>query len=392
MPQFPENPFKLEVVSPPEALADEAPKLRGVEADEVLSLKVTEGETIPLDELMRSRPQMTIAVLNALAGRDLKNELPVEEASLGYRRNLQECGKLQRVVKRIETKTKIDPNNPVDMELLRTGSRLLALELKKAEWLEKEFYPVVFRRAFRTAIGEVNQFLIKEKNLRVLDRFTDPEIAQTQFVDELNYLLHGHKPESAGDYRQGIANIRMPETFTDRDEWRVYNVIVHELLHHVSFQEMGRLGMRRSFEEPEYKELNEAVTEILAFTIANRHLEKGKTPLKGERQQPNLLDKRAYSEYTVFVKQIFKKVPLESFIDAMLNREGMDRLRNKFTEAFGDERALIDYGKKLRDMYLPPEKRRAQSEPQADRSEPRGQLIPLKRRQKPSEAGLNDAE
>lgn len=307
--------------------------------------------------IFENEPDTANQIYRALVTRNFNEELPAETATFTYRRNLHECQRLKKSILRLEGK-RLDFNDATTLNALEDASRLLHFELKKANWLEKEFYPVVFGKAINTARAEVNQFLIKQANTKGLERFRNAHAPKITLRDDLNYLLKGNPPESAGVYQEGYIVMRIPEHFTDRDEWRVYLIAVHELLHSVSHQDWGGVGLDKRSIDPDLEALNEAVTQLLTYRIALTHLDQERTHLRGQRQQRLSLTTMPYSEYTLIVRQIFSKIPMEYFTNAMLNQSGWNALRLKFKEEFGSEDAVIAYARNLRAAYLPPQQRK----------------------------------
>ncbi len=234
-------------------------------------------------------------ILSSLASRDFKNELPVSEQTFRFKRNVEECEKLKISVCRLLDQGRIDKKE--DTVLLEDVSRLIALEKRKAHWLEKNYYPALYEKAINSAKGEVNQFLIKQKHTAQLDDFTDNKDISINLKDELTYLIDGNNPESAGVYKQNRIDIRIPDYYTKQDEWKIFLVSVHELVHHASFQESDRIGIKERSKDPDQEEINEAVTEITSFIIAKDHLEKQKTPLSGENTNLNLGDMRMVNTF-----------------------------------------------------------------------------------------------
>lgn len=339
---------KLKLVDQP-AVREAPPRLVSPpELDEICSLRLAEDER-QVFQCMADGKKIS-ALLFSLSGRNLETELPVAEETFAYRRNLAECQKLKLSVVKLLGKKEIRRDE--DALLLEDASKLFSLEARKAEWLEKKYYPALYGKALDAARGEVRQFLIKQKNLATLDNFPNMASVRINLKDELTYLMDGSNENSVGDYWAGSINISIPGYFTDQDEWKVYLVAVHELVHFSSFQDGGRLGIEDRFLDPDLKEINEAVTEILTFVIAQDHLANNKTSLI--REDKNLaLTSMAYEESTFIVKQILAKVSLTYFIDAMLNEAGLRNLSEKFAQVYGDENALLRFGTNLKNLYLP---------------------------------------
>ena len=341
----------LRIVPKKEGRSEGTPILDSETLDAICSLDVEERDRNYFKTLFQDNPELGWQLLLALSGRNLKDELPVQEETFAYRRNLKECEKLKKSLARLIGKKKIDLENKEDLELLDDASILLALERKKARWLEDNFYSPVFQKAVESAQGEVAQFMMKQFNTDKLDDFTDVLKAEIYFKDDLNYLIEGHKPDSAGDISGQTITIRMPEYYTDKDEWRVYMVSLHELVHHISHHEFGRLGLEQNFSNPDFKEVNEAITDVLAFYIALEHVEKSKTHLQGQKR-PSLLE-MPYAKYIAYVRMIFSKIPLQYFSDALLNQEGLDKLISKFEQELGSKEEFIRFGKQIKSIFNP---------------------------------------
>ena len=232
--------------------------------------------------------------------------------------------------------------------------RLLVLEKRKARWLELNFYPHVYECALSVAKAEVWQFLMRQMNIAGLDLFRDPDASVLRLSDDLTYLLNSCPPDSAGVCQGSRITIRMPEEYTDLQEWSVYLVAVHEFLHFVSLHDCGGVGMQMRVSDDDddgtdFKEVNEAVTEILTYVIGMDHIRRHKTRLIGQRDL-NLLD-MAYSEYTPILCHLFSKIPLALFTDAMLNKGGYSRLSQTFDSIMGRERSLLHFGVNLKRLY-----------------------------------------
>ncbi len=333
------------------------PRLTPEELERVCRLEVSADELEMINHKVKYAPSILPDVVRALLTRNFKDELPIEEPIFPYRRNLQECDRLRKEMNAIISK---DRSPETEQKFAEIASRLLALELRKAKWLEEKFYPNVFGTALTTARAEVNQFLIRQKNTKLLERFRDARLPEIYLLDELNYLLNSNPPESMGVYhpRYGGIDLRIPEFFTDKDEWRVYLMAIHELLHSVSYQDWDGVGMDMRRIDPGLEALNEAITQLLTYYIALQHLEQKKTPLQNQRERRLSLAEMPYSEYTLIVRQIFSKIPLDYFTDAMLNRSGWEKLRLKFREVLGSEDAVIGYARNLRNAYLTPTQRK----------------------------------
>ncbi|MDP3792456.1 MAG: hypothetical protein Q8Q89_01875 [bacterium] len=350
--QLDEKPLQdkqLRVVPRAEKENRETPVLSSETLDVICSLDVGERDRNYFRTLFQDDPKLGWQLLLVLSGRNLKEELPVQEETFAYKRNLKECEKLKKSLAQLISRKKINLEDDLDLKLLDDASILLALERKKAQWLEENFYPPIFEKTIESAQGEVTQFMIKQVNVGKLDDFKDVLEAKIYFKDDLNYLIEGHKPESAGDISGRTITIRTPEYYTDKDEWRVYMVVVHELVHHISHHEFGRLGIEQNFSNPDFKEVNEAVTDILAFYIALDHIEKSKTHLQGQKK-PSLLE-MPYANYIAYVRLIFSKISVQYFLDALLNEDGLNKLISKFEQELGSKDEFIRFGKQIKGIF-----------------------------------------
>lgn len=323
--------------------------------NEMCFLEIEAREMYDLPGLLKSNPNLFANIIYRLAHRDFANELPVEAETITYKRNLEECAQLRlAAVKLLDKMQKGEPVTSADRPLVDQAARLLTLELRKAKWTEQNYYPVVFQHAIDTAEADVMRFLVHEKNVNRLDELNDPDnyTAGVNLDDPLSYVMAGHKPNSAGEYKGGKVSVCVPEYYTEKNEWDVYRVVVHEMIHHVSHFDQERLGLRHHQGEPNYNEINEAMTEILTFYVLNRRKNLDTGSLRGTPQNI-ALENLAYKEYTFIVTHIFSKIPDHYFADAMLNEDGFKRLRDKFDEVFGPG-SLIRFGKNMRDIYKAP--------------------------------------
>ena len=327
----------------------EKPVINPKELDDLCSLNLEEKDKHLFKDYADFQKHLN--VVEFLSTRDIENELPIVEETFTYKRNIEECKALRLSLFKLLNK-KVNDQSEVTA-LLEDASNFLALELKKAGWLEKNYYPAIFGKSINIAKGEVRQFLIKQRNTEILDEFPDLDGAVIRLQDELNYLIDGRNPETSGGYREGVIDIRIPELYTDRQEWVVYLVAIHELLHHASYRLRDRLGLYQVNSDPDLNELNEAVTEILAYTIAKRHLEKLKLPLKGEYSDLRQ-SHMAYDQYTQIVEGILTIIPLAFFTDAMLNKDGFERLTEKFEEEYGKKDSLVKFARELKNLRTLP--------------------------------------
>ena len=298
-------------------------------------------------------------LLDHLQGRPISQELPIKDEIFAYKRNLKISKELkQKVARLLNFPVKEGVDYTADelnqrKELEEGALKLLILEKRKADWLEENYNLIVFAKTVKTSQAEVRQFLIKQLNVRELDKFTDPAQVEVVLQDELNYLLEGNPLDSGGNYSSGISYVRIPPEFTDKNEWDIFHVTVHELLHAVSFRNYERLGLHKHFADPDFKEVNEAITETITYFIMKEHIESKKTYLQGQKQGKLYLSELSYSEYTSRLKEVTKKIPLHFFIDAMLNEKSLDKLEEKFTEEFDDPDALQKFAMKLSDLFKP---------------------------------------
>lgn len=241
-------------------------------------------------------------------------------------------------------------------------SYLLAVETRKTDWLETHVYPQLFERAKLQALGDVQSFLIKEVNnpSAKLDYFTDLQHVSVRFIDDIKYLLEGGSLDAAGDYSVTKKEIHavLPPFVDLSDEFMVYQILVHELVHAISHRKYGKeLALTRKVERSSPERtvgLNEAMTEVIAYLISNEHLDRQKMPMQSRtKRKPSRYDS-GYVEYIARLEIITKKIPKRFFIDALLAKEGEDALRHKFEETFKGEITLdsfiqfVENGKALR--------------------------------------------
>ncbi|MCX6740057.1 MAG: hypothetical protein NTZ49_02415 [Candidatus Parcubacteria bacterium] len=330
--------------------------------EEICDLEVPREETNRivssinwLTEIDEIEPGHFYRLLYDASTRNVSEELPIKEKTFRYRRNLNTVKKLRPAAYKLLNDSSLykKENNDEMQKVANDLATFIALELKKAYWLEKEFYPIIFDKVLKTARAEVTQYLIKEKNLRKLDSFPDISSIPVRLVDILNYDLAGNPPDSAGVNKGYEIQVAIPSHFTDKDEWRVFWVVVHELVHSASYKNYERLGLHQNYNDPDFKEVNEAVTEMVTFFIMRDHLTNFKTSLMGERNHPLYLSNMAYSEYTALVKETLQKVPFKFFSDAMFNQDGLETLRKEFAKAYGNENALAEFALKLKNLFKP---------------------------------------
>jgi len=283
-------------------------------------------------------------ILDDLANRDLDNELPVKKESFVYRRNLDHCKKLQISVK-LFLKNDTIIEDEAFRKLLLEASKLYYLERKKADWLEKNYFPTTFERSRNVAKGEVVQFMMKNVNSGEMDRFKNIESLQMKYEDSLNYIANGGPNDSVGFFRGGMISIKVPSNYTNLDEWQLFIVQVHELVHAISNKSFAKIGIHLK-NIPGSKHLNEAVTEIITFKIVSEHLEKGKTYINNEDRRTSVAQSGYYNQI-VSLKNVLNKVPFEFFKDAMLNPDGLKKLELKFDQVFNGKQSFKDFAKKV---------------------------------------------
>jgi hypothetical protein len=366
---------KFQALERPKNEPEKFPVLEPKELDEICYLEVTDDEkrffAQQFNSLGRDRQEVDklFGLLYSLSGRPITKELPIQEATFTYKRNLKECEKLKRSVFGLLSKSAISVDQ--DAKKLEDASALLALESRKARWLEKNFYPKLFEKSIDLARAEVYQFLIRQKNAAKLDEFADIENIKINLKDELSYLADVNVLGSAGVYKGHEIDINIPPYYSPQDEWKIYLVAVHELLHHASYRGEGRIGIKESFSNQDFEELNEATTEILSYVVASDHLEKYKSHLEGQVKKLSLAE-MAYQQYTFIVNNILPKIPMSYFTDAMLNKTGLDRLSKKFNEVFGGRQQLMKFAATLKNLYTPKIKAKAKGEQVAEKEERKG--------------------
>lgn len=320
------------------------------ELDEICNLAVSESKIrVQMQELglmSQHEPARFTALTSALLDRNFDKVLPIQEESFSYRRYVQECNRLKKLMGRLIGIVNDNKKGPREVaeakqELIAHMARLLVLQSHASDWLEEEYFPGFYERVTNSAKGEVMQYLIKQKNSQRLDAFKDVDAANIHFLDEVEYLRSGisRDTESAGCIVGQDIYLRIPSHYSDTEEWNVFYTLVHELVHHVSSHFLS-----------DFNKLNESITDLVAYVIMREHLDKKKTHLKGQR--PKDLMALGYAEYVIIVKQVLSKIPMEYFVDAMLNRDGMERLEAKFEEVFHDPEALLDYAENLDDAYI----------------------------------------
>lgn len=371
---------ELVVTSPEEE--EELPVLEMKEAEEVLNLIISEeekeniafllnrwrNESLSKEERQRASNKMS-DLLAILAGRNLTSELPLDrdvEQSFVFQRNLQYCQKLKRAAYNFDVRGKSEAEIDEKIEQIE---EYLGLERKKASWLEQNYFPKMYGRAVRTARAEVQQFLLMQVNSDKagLKEFFDIDSVKVELKDELNYIAEhtSRRGDSVGYYLRGKAVLSIPAFFTEEDEWKIYVRTVHELTHAVSDKSAaGKIGIEHQYQDPNFMELNEAVTEIVTHIIAYDHMSSHKTPLRSETKAD--MESSGYMDYIYYTKKLFDRIAPQFFIDAMLTPEGFKKLVAEFEKVFGSPQALVDFGIKLRDLYLSPQERKRKSKDTVD--------------------------
>ena len=341
------------------------------ELEEVCSLSVSEDEIrhkqVQLSQMGQEDPERFHLLLNILIERNYDKVLPIQEKSFNYQRYVQECERLKKSLGRLRTELRQKGTGPKRaQELSRNLSgdmaHLLVLQSRANDWLERSYFPALFEKTTNSAKGEVMQYLVKQKNTRTLNYFRPVDEAQIHFLDEVEYLASrvSNSVESAGCIQGNSIYVKVPNHYSEDDEWAIFHTLVHELVHHVSQHTYPELGIADSRSGADYDKLNESITELVTFTILKGHLEKQKTYLKG--QKPKKLNEMGYSEYIVIVRQILSKIPMEYFVDAMLNRGGIEALKSKFQEVYDDPEALERYADNLSNAYKTSRERASQAE------------------------------
>ncbi len=302
--------------------------------------------------------QQTVgAVLYELETRSISDTLPLPEEEKNeflYRRHVELATERKAKVAEflgllLDGKMTVEKQN----ELLEHIIPYFGVELKKALWAQKEFYPKYFEHAIAQARGDVMQFLIGQANIEEAQLSEIRKIADAPITLKDPLIFHIDNPRlehSTGGVCKGGKEIdlKIPTFFDQRDEWGVYLVAVHELVHSVSTG-MLQLGMWENgkFEEVG-TELNEAVTELVTYAIVNQHMQSEKQGLMGLTKQRADVRRSGYGEYVQEVQDTLGKISLQTYIDAMITYEGFKTLKDKFDEEFG-EGSLIDFARKLKE-------------------------------------------
>lgn len=338
------------------------PKLRGSDLERACAPTMSEAEMSRMREIQDTRPEHFFNAARVLAAMDLDAYLPVEDSNdERYRKNLDGCKNLQRKAQAFvasmrshelySEEGKFSHQNARQAfeeysELAKATRILMASDVRKASWLEREYYPEVFQRTLITARAEVRQFLMKHQNLRGVSSLEDPHEAAIRMRAPASYILNGGYFGSAGIYneRTSFIDMRMPVGAGPRDEWETYQIAVHELIHYISRRGCqwgeGRKTEREreAFVQPQ---LNEGLTETLTYLIAKEHIVKGKTELFRQRMPD--LSEFSYADYTISFAQVLSQIPIEDFIDALVDEQSLRRLVMKFEEVYGKPGAFVSY-------------------------------------------------
>jgi hypothetical protein len=192
--------------------------------------------------------------------------------------------------------------------------------------------------------GQLSEFSAAQDGLNIM------------FKDELIYYYEGNviENDTVGINRGNDVVIKMNTDMPQWEEWQIYKVLVHEIIHKVSYRDSSRLGLHLYNEGSEgynQVELNEAITEIVAAGIATKHYEDNESEIKGQSKVE--LSESGYFKYIVIAKTIFSKIPQKYFVDAMLTDDGFSNLQDKFKQEFGSVDELKKFADNLKDVYLP---------------------------------------
>ena len=358
------NTQSLEIVNDPKNEKKELyPEINGETFGELFrmdDLSLEENES-NLDNLANSNPSAFYFVLQTLAakGADYGLYIPEEyKDSFLYKRSEEEIKNIKPIVyKMIDSIHKSNQlkHDEIDFESV---SRLFAIQRKKAEWAENNIYNNEFQEVADHAIGDVNRYLLEFYNSD--DKNENFKAAQDglniMFKDELIYYYEGNviENDTAGINRGNDVVIKMNTDMPQWEEWKIYKVLVHEIIHKVSYRDSSRLGLHLYDESSEgynQVELNEAITEIVAAGIATKHYEDNESEIKGQSKVE--LNESGYFKYIVIAKTIFSKIPQKYFVDAMLTDDGFSNLQDKFKQEFGSVDELKRFANNLKDVYLP---------------------------------------
>lgn len=349
--------YKFKVLEDGESKEEEKVVLKDLEEIENifridnLETEIREAQ-LRLIELFDEDPKRFFEVLLALVNRDFENEIPLEVGDNFFvERNKKECLELVKEVKRAIGLMREGKFNDIDVVSI---AKLFAIEKRKADWLSENYYPKVFEKAIEHSTGDINRFLIDYKNVGVEKPEDFPETRSSShisLIDDLSYVLVANDLASIGYFSGKSVVLRMHSGMKKRDEWKVYNTLVHELVHRISFRDNERVGVRLKYEDPSFEEINEAITELITAGIANKHFDLDYSDMKSQEKIP--LDRRAYFKYILVVKTIFDRIPFDYFVEAAMKKNGLDELEKKFEEVFKGEKTLREFGENLRDLYLP---------------------------------------
>ena len=358
MPENPENTVPFEALEKGNVEDLKLPTVEDGTLDRICALETDEADDLGnLRLFLMEHPESKLALLQNLANRDIAAELPAEHEDYPVlAKNIAECQELQKSVWKAIGDLEKDPKAPIDETKI---ARLLTLERRKANWLEIVYYPALFAKPLEHARGDVNRFMLEYRNTggdgggdADNDRsesgfFLNKYNPKVNLCDDVNYIYKGFNPKSRGRAVGKEINMRVSQEYADSDDWQKYNDLVHEMVHTISvIGQNGRQGIYQGDQKSSLWELNEAVTEIVTMGIVSKHFEDMESDMEG--QKPVEPASRPYAKYIAIVQSIFSKVPERYFVDAMLNPAGLDVLRKKFEEAFGDPNALTAYGEQLR--------------------------------------------
>jgi|GEM_PF-2318602 hypothetical protein len=297
-------------------------------------------------------------IISELANRKVADTLPVpkeEKDEFLYRRHVELA--LERKAKTAEfiglsADGKMTPEKYE--ELSEQMLIYFGIELKKALWTTEEFYPKYFEHAVAQARGDVMQFLVAQANadeagLDEIRKITDADI---QLKDPLLFYIDNARleEEAGGVYKgNGQIEIKIPTYFDQRDEWSVYAVAVHELIHSISSGRMeGHIFHDGRIEEGS-TEMLEAVTELVTYAIVQQHLASGKQGLSGLTVQRADVRRSGYADYVEEVRGTLGKIPLQLYVDAMITVDGMGALIDAFNKEYG-KGYFLEIGRKLKEL------------------------------------------
>lgn len=350
------------------------PVLEGDDLEVACADQIPGSEIDKISKIQYSSPENFINAIHRLSSLNLDIYLPIgDPTSEIYQKNLRGCKELQKQARALSVllrkhdlyseKGQFNCGGAEEAfrsypELVKQTRTLLASDARKAAWLERSYYPVVFGKTLSVARAEVRQFLIKHQNLRDIGSLEDPQDALIEMRAPVSYILNGGFLDSAAHYsgKENRISIRMPNGAAPRDEWETYHSAVHELVHYISqrgcqWGQQVRDQTRREFSLPQ---LNEGLTETITYFIAKDHILKGKTELF--RQEMPDLQHFAYTHYTIPLAQVFSQIPLDDFIEALVTEEGLEKLVKKFEEVFGHQDAFASYSQALSSKLPAPEK------------------------------------